>query len=193
MNGYEHLCPPVVFRFETIVLRYRIEELVDVHLIMPMPLGYDRKIRERSRIQFHTFADQLPADPGNDLLAPSVEEPREGNATGCGGASQLAAPFDQDGSCSGSGGLNGRDCAGGTTTHNQDIGPCGHALRWLTDRLSPVESYRVPAPEPTTRQRLHRPKCVAGIVVLRHGQFPCVVGIPNSARARSCQSVCCFL
>jgi hypothetical protein len=65
--------------------------------------------REVSFVQFHAFFDQFPADAGNDLFAPGIEQSGKCHATRRHRAAELAVSLHQQDARAGAPGLNGCD------------------------------------------------------------------------------------
>jgi hypothetical protein len=98
-----------------------VDVLVDDDLVMPMAFGDLGKVGQGAAVELDGFPDQLPADPGNDLLAPGIEEARLADAANGGHAPELAAAFHQKRSCARAACLDGGDSAGATPANDDHI------------------------------------------------------------------------
>ncbi len=99
-----------------------IEKLIHPHLVLPMMAGHLRKIRKFSAVQCHAFPHQFPANAGNYLLAPGVEQTRKRHAGRRGGAAQLASAFHEQRRRAGAGRLDCRNDARGAAPDDQHVG-----------------------------------------------------------------------
>ena len=98
-----------------------VEKLIGEYLILPMLLRHLREVRQRAAIQFHGFLHQFPADTGDHLFAPGIEESGKGNTAGGRRAAELAVAFDDHCLRSGASGLNGRDVSRRASANHEDV------------------------------------------------------------------------
>jgi len=100
-----------------------------------MTLWHLGEIGKFSFVQFHAFFDQFPADAGNDLFAPGIEQSGKCHATRRHRAAELAVPLHQQDARAGAPGLNGCDGSRGAAADDEHInlpgdlglGGVGHA------------------------------------------------------------------
>ena len=90
-------------------------------MIGDVALADDGEVLQFAPIDLDGFGDQLPADAGNDLLAPGVKESGKTDATGGGGSAELGIALQQNRLGSHATRLNRCDVTGGSSADDEHI------------------------------------------------------------------------